>query len=294
MYMNRFKRLINKGIKRVVDHFTGSGLMQEENIPEGERYITPGFPELIRQCGAEGIVLLKNDGNMLPIKADETVSVFGRCQNDWFYVGYGSGGDVHPPYKVSLMDGLRNANVKFEPRLAALYKSWSEDPENAADHGWWGHWPYFHEEMPLDSETVADAAKNSSVALVVIGRAAGEDHTVDMFPVAGGIQGIGVPGAGGTTPNIHTGDRTLRTEDDGAARSCLQVFHLAKRETGDLVYRYFFHNHTPATPKLGSNFARPRAGSPVPPAVISSCLIRLHRRGGPVPLPRCTGHLHPR
>ncbi len=174
--MNKLQRIINKGIKRVVDHFTGSGLMQDENVPEGERYITPGFPELIRQCGADGAVLLKNDGNVLPIDKDTTVSVFGRCQNDWFYVGYGSGGDVHPPYRVSLMEGLRNAGVKYEPRLAALYSSWCDDPENAADHGWWGHWPYYHPEMELTDEQVRFAASVSDVAVVVIGRAAGEDR----------------------------------------------------------------------------------------------------------------------
>lgn len=42
---------------------------------------------------------------------------FGRVQNDWFYVGYGSGGDVKPPYKVNLIEGLENEGVKIDETL---------------------------------------------------------------------------------------------------------------------------------------------------------------------------------
>ena len=170
------KRLYSKAVRTAFDWMMGSGLRQDENVPEGQRYITPGMPELLRRCAGESIVLLKNEQNTLPLAKNDVVSVFGRCQYDWFYVGYGSGGDVHPPYSVSLMDGLKKNGIPFYQPLAKQYQQWRQKPENQADHGWWGHWPYFHEEMPLDSETVADTAKNSSVALVVIGRAAGEDR----------------------------------------------------------------------------------------------------------------------
>ncbi len=174
--MNIFKKMIEKHIRFMTDLVNGSGLMQEENTASGERYITPGMPELLRRCGAEGIVLLRNENEILPLKETDTVSVFGRCQNDWFYVGYGSGGDVHPPYKVSLMDGLRNDGISYNEELAKVYQEWCSHPDNKANHGWWGHWPYFHEEMPLTQELVTKAAASSNVALVVIGRAAGEDR----------------------------------------------------------------------------------------------------------------------
>ena len=106
------KRFVRNSVRRVVDHFTGSGLAQEENsTPLGERYMTMGFGEIIRECGAEAVTLLKNDDACLPLKKSDNVAVFGRCQLDWFYVGYGSGGDVHPPYKVNLMEGLHNAGL---------------------------------------------------------------------------------------------------------------------------------------------------------------------------------------
>ena len=174
--MSTISRIFNKTARRVFDLVMGNGLMQEENTAEGEYYITPGMPEALRKMAGESIVLLKNEGNILPLKAGESVSVFGRCQRDWFYVGYGSGGDVHPPYQVNLMEGLEKAGVNYDRELAQVYQNWCEAPDNAPDHGWWGHWPYFYEEMPLEEKIVQQAAKKSEVALIVIGRAAGEDR----------------------------------------------------------------------------------------------------------------------
>lgn len=159
----------------MMDKAMGNGLMQEENTAEGERYITKGMPERIRECGEEGIVLLKNEG-ALPLVKDEILSVYGRCQNDWFYVGYGSGGDVHPPYQISFMEGLEKQHIHVNETLANVYKTWCANPDNQADHGWWGHWPYFYEEMPLENQLVEEAAKKSKKATVIIGRAAGEDR----------------------------------------------------------------------------------------------------------------------
>jgi beta-glucosidase len=50
-----------------------------------------GFAEFSRKTAAEGIVLLKNNQNTLPIKESETLSLFGRCQIDYYRSGTGSG-----------------------------------------------------------------------------------------------------------------------------------------------------------------------------------------------------------
>ena len=173
--MDLIRKGVGKLVRRVVDHATGSGLLQEENTPEGERYYAPGFPELIRQAAAESCVLLKNDG-VLPLSREEEIAVFGRCQLDWFYVGYGSGGDVHPARRVNLMQGLQNAGMTVNGALAAKYASWTAEKANRAGPGWWGHWPYNYPEMPLDDAAVREAARSAKTAVVVIGRAAGEDR----------------------------------------------------------------------------------------------------------------------
>ncbi len=173
--MKKWKRTFGKMIQRVIDTAMGNGLMQEETAADGERYVTPGIGALCRQAGAESCVLLKNDGT-LPLDKEEEVAVFGRCQLDWFYVGYGSGGDVHAPYHVNLIDGLRNAGRRLNAEVLKAYETWTQEEDNKADHGWWGHWPMNHPEMPLDEVLVRNAARTAGTALVVIGRAAGEDR----------------------------------------------------------------------------------------------------------------------
>lgn len=170
------KKKLEKKIALAVNRLMGSGLAQEENRASGDGTVTPGMPEAVRALAAEGIVLLKNERRALPIRENETVAVFGRVQHDWFTVGYGSGGDVHPPHTVGLFEGLERAGVRYDGDLKSLYDDWASRPENEASQGYWGHWPFSHEEMPLTDETVRDARKRSDLALVVIGRAAGEDR----------------------------------------------------------------------------------------------------------------------
>lgn len=173
---NKLKKILHRKISLFMNRVTGSGLAQDENSVDGKRYITPGMPDLVRHTAEEGIVLLKNEGHTLPVLPGQTVSVFGRTQHDWFYVGYGSGGDVHPPYEISLFQGLDNAGIRYYRPLKARYDTWTSLPGNQAEHGYWGHWPYCHEEMPLEPAVVEDAKAHSDTALIIIGRAAGEDR----------------------------------------------------------------------------------------------------------------------
>lgn len=83
---------------------------------EGNKDVTDEMKNLARTTAEEGVVMLKNDG-ALPLSESDVVAVFGRVQNDWFYVGYGSGGDVKPPYKVNLIKGLENEGVKIDETL---------------------------------------------------------------------------------------------------------------------------------------------------------------------------------
>ena len=173
--MKKLKQKMGAMAQRVVDWAMGNGLMQEELTADGHDMITPEMAAFARRAGAEGCVLLKNDG-ALPLKAGSRIAVFGRCQLDWFYVGYGSGGGVNPPYRVNLMEGLKNAGVSFDAELAGSYETWCCSEEHKADHGWWGHWPMSHPEMPLEQAQVCKAAEACDTAIVVIGRAAGEDR----------------------------------------------------------------------------------------------------------------------
>lgn len=173
------KQKIVSSVTRTVSRLMG-GLSQDESGGTLSAEPFEGMPEAARKMAAEGSVLLVNDG-VLPLSPDCNVALFGRVQTDWFHVGYGSGGDVRTPYLVSPVEGLSNAGVRLDSVLLDKYAAFAA--EYPADHGFWGHWPYSHPEMPVSDEEVRAAAERNSVAVVCIGRSAGEDR--DNKPLRG-------------------------------------------------------------------------------------------------------------
>lgn len=141
------------------------------------------FTTLCRTAAAEGAVLLKNEHHTLPILPGETISVFGRCQLDFYKSGTGSGGAVNVPFLTNLLDGLRDNHVSINEALVETYHSWLKDHPFDDGGGGWAAEPWNQQEMPLSHELVAEAASVSSKALVIIGRTAGEDQ--DNADVAG-------------------------------------------------------------------------------------------------------------
>jgi beta-glucosidase len=180
------KRGFSAFVRRGMQVYTGVGLAQK-SLTEGDPspvFKSSELRRLTRQAAAEGCVLLKNDG-ALPLERSDPIAVLGRCQYDWFFVGYGSGGDVRSPYKTNLLDGLRAAGANlFEP-LAAKYEALCNSKKYAAEKGYWGHWPQsrpeFTDELAVE---IAAAFRECNTALVVIGRAAGE--SADLAPGKGG------------------------------------------------------------------------------------------------------------
>ncbi len=125
---------------------------------------------------AEGIVMLKNDNNALPLKRDSEVAVFGRIQLHYYKSGTGSGGLVNVTRVTGITDGLiESGRVKVNSRLLDVYKKWDE--ENPYDIGTgWGGEPWSQAEMPLDDKLVSDIASSCETAIAVIGRTAGEEQ----------------------------------------------------------------------------------------------------------------------
>ena len=165
---NGLKRLKYKIIDFVVESVTQNSV---EEVDDGIK-TSEDFKKLCRKVAAESCVLLKND-NILPLK-NEKISLFGRCQTNYFYVGYGSGGDVKAPYKVSLLEGLKNNNFNLNEELVEVYRNWIK--KNPPFDGYWGGWPMCYDEMPLKEKDVIKYASNSEVAIYVIGRSSGEDR----------------------------------------------------------------------------------------------------------------------
>lgn len=124
---------------------------------------------------SEGIVMLKNNNNALPLDTEKEVAVFGRIQFHYYKSGTGSGGMVNVTKVVNILDGLIDNGVKVNEKLLDTYRKW--DKENPFDLGeGWGGEPWSQKEMPLDEGLVKETAKSCETAIVIIGRTAGEEQ----------------------------------------------------------------------------------------------------------------------
>ncbi|MDO4462670.1 MAG: beta-glucosidase [Bacteroidia bacterium] len=129
-----------------------------------------------RQSATEGMVLLKNAGNVLPMKSLKSVALFG-CTSYNFIAGGTGSGNVNRAYTVSLLDGLKNAGYSVNESLKAKYESHiiAENERNKPT----GPYAMFLP-TPPPTELVPGAAelakmvKSTDVALITIGRNSGE------------------------------------------------------------------------------------------------------------------------
>lgn len=135
-----------------------------------------------RQAAAEGCVLLKNEDETLPIKDGMTLALFGRSLFHYYKSGTGSGGLVNTRYETGILEALKESGtVSLNQELMAVYESWIAEHPYDKGKGW-GLEPWSQKEMPLSDELVKKAADLSDMAIVVIGRTAGEDQDTRAEP----------------------------------------------------------------------------------------------------------------
>ena len=134
-----------------------------------------------RQSASEGMVLLKNDSNALPLSDRiRNIAAYGVTSYDFISGGAGSG-DVNSAYTVSLIEGLENSGFELNKDLLGAYeKYWEEVRKIEAAKPESNDILASHTAKPRPEEFVPDAnqltaqANISDIALITIGRVSGE------------------------------------------------------------------------------------------------------------------------
>ncbi len=128
------------------------------------------------EAAAEGIVLLRNREDALPLHDGERIALFGRSQFNYYRSGTGSGGSVNVDYTTGIREALENSGrYRLDEKVSREYEDWIGSHPFDAGYGWASE-PWSQEEKPLDEELVREAADRCDAALVLIGRTAGEDQ----------------------------------------------------------------------------------------------------------------------
>ena len=135
--------------------------------------------QLSREAAAASMVLLKNEGNALPIKLGTNIAVFGNNQIDLVAGGTGSG-DVTKMYTAQLADGLFNAGFGLHTTVYRAYTSYmqsekAKQPKRTLMEDLMSPIKPI-EEMSISNDFILKAASESAIALIAIGRNAGEGN----------------------------------------------------------------------------------------------------------------------
>ncbi|WP_311375273.1 glycoside hydrolase family 3 C-terminal domain-containing protein [Alloscardovia omnicolens] len=154
---------------------SGSGKLTQPTIKAAK--------QLAENIEDEGIVLLKNENNSLPLKSHK-LNVFGWASTNPIYGGSGSGSmnDSYPT--VSLLEGLKNAGFETNTVLSDFYTKYRADRPTAGMTGADWSLPEPTADSYADS-MITDAQEFSDEALLVLGRPGGEGNDLphDMSAV---------------------------------------------------------------------------------------------------------------
>ena len=169
---------------KTLDRNVGRILRIMLKTPRFNKYNYSNSPDLTahaaitRQAAADGMVLLENKDNTLPVHSGvKHIAVFGSTSYDFISGGTGSG-DVNEAYTVSLIDGLTNGGYSISQELKTIYSHYSEEaiklrgPSKNPLAFMGGKDPI--PEMKVSPELAREMAEKSDIALITIGRISGE------------------------------------------------------------------------------------------------------------------------
>jgi beta-glucosidase len=176
--------VVNKDLTRILELVMRSPSMN--NYKYSDKPNLEANAEVTREAAAEGTILLKNDKNTLPFTSKSApLAIFGVTSYDFISGGTGSG-DVNEAYSISLIDGLTNSGFSIDKDLEGLYKPYAADQkakemERREKNGGLLATPKRIAEFELNKEIIENKANSSELALITIGRNAGEgdDRKVD-------------------------------------------------------------------------------------------------------------------
>jgi len=133
----------------------------QPNLPLGEEF--PEHDELVLNAAREGAVLLKNEGDVLPLPQGSTLNAFGSGTAS-YRLGCVGAGRINPRYGIRFKEGIEKyTSLKLNRELVEFYR-------NERDV------------LPPES-LMKEAKKRSDTAIFVVSRPTGESE--DTLPIQG-------------------------------------------------------------------------------------------------------------
>lgn len=152
---------------------------QENGMLTGKisKHPHPEHMQYVRKAAADGMVLLKNENQLLPM-APKKIALFGAGATDTVFCGTGSG-YVFAPYTVSIYEGLKNAGFEITSKAwlerfeKASEKANKEDKTLTKINRMWSGLKILIGDLEITHEELSES-KTADTVIYVVRRNAGE------------------------------------------------------------------------------------------------------------------------
>ncbi len=148
----------------MVNMAMGGGTISDEAIEKAK--------DLCTEIAEEGIVLLKNDDNGLPLAEGTKVNIFGWSSTNPVYGGTGSGSLSDAYETVSFLQGLDDAGIEYNQDLVDFYTEWRSERPTVGMMG--QDWTIPEPTISEYGDLFESAQEYSDTAIFFIARSGGE------------------------------------------------------------------------------------------------------------------------
>ncbi len=161
--------------------------------------------KIAREATGEGMVLLKNKDNTLPISTGETVALFGKISYYQIRTGTGSGSVRSNKYAITVNDGLKDAGFNILDDMEEAYNAFIEktkkenlvppyfdNPKMRKDNGitddqapahFKNRLVAFSKEQAVPRTDIKKYELDSDIAVITLGRSGGENYENGYLPI---------------------------------------------------------------------------------------------------------------
>lgn len=165
------ERVLDRNVARILDLIMRTPTFRGEQ-PTNQPDLKANA-KIAREAATEGMVLLKNEKEALPLKAGSRLALFGNSAYEMVTGGTGSG-DVNEAYTISMPQGLADAGFRTDGALESAYrKHIAEEKARRPATNPFMPVPPLAELRPTQTQ-IAAAVAASDVGIISIGRNSGE------------------------------------------------------------------------------------------------------------------------
>lgn len=163
---------LNENVSRILKIYTQT--LSFKGYKSTGKPNTQKHQDISREAASEGMVLLKNEHNTLPLSKEYAIALFGNASYATYVGGTGSG-DVNNKNDVSIWDGFLQHKGITNPELAANYQEYIIEQRKKLPPK-----KFFFEpdtpikEKALSIDTIQKVARSTDVAIFTLGRSSGE------------------------------------------------------------------------------------------------------------------------